>query len=95
MPLEKGSSQAAISHNIETEINHGKDPKQAAAIAYSVAGKSRNKDAITSVGQEQQTRNAFATSQEYALAGRMTKPPLSLDSIKATKITDSKTGRKY
>ena len=37
MPLEKGSSQKTISHNIETEINAGKDPKQAAAIAYSVA----------------------------------------------------------
>lgn len=38
MPLEKGSSQAAISANIATEIRAGKDPKQAAAIAYSVAG---------------------------------------------------------
>jgi hypothetical protein len=41
MPLEKGSSQEVISKNIETEINHGKPPKQAEAIAYSVAGKSR------------------------------------------------------
>jgi 8-oxo-dGTP pyrophosphatase MutT (NUDIX family) len=41
MPLEKGSSQAAISANIATEVNAGKDPKQAAAIAYSVAGKSK------------------------------------------------------
>lgn len=39
MPLEKGKSQAAISHNIGVEINAGKDPKQAAAIAYSEAGK--------------------------------------------------------
>jgi len=37
MPLEKGSSKKAISQNIATEINAGKDPKQAAAIAYSVA----------------------------------------------------------
>jgi len=37
MPLEKGSSQKTISRNIETEINAGKDPRQAAAIAYSVA----------------------------------------------------------
>lgn len=35
--LEAGSSQAAISKNIATEINAGKDPKQAAAIAYSKA----------------------------------------------------------
>ena len=39
MPLEKGSSQETISKNIGTEIRAGKDPKQAAAIAYSVAGK--------------------------------------------------------
>lgn len=38
MPLEKGSSREAISHNIATEIRASKDPKQAAAIAYSVAG---------------------------------------------------------
>ncbi|HET8689610.1 MAG TPA: hypothetical protein VFM18_23615 [Methanosarcina sp.] len=43
-PLEKGSSQETISKNIATEIRHGKDPKQAAAIAYKVAGKSRNDD---------------------------------------------------
>lgn len=40
--LEAGSSRAAISHNIATEINAGKDPKQAAAIAYSKAGESRD-----------------------------------------------------
>lgn len=34
MPLEKGSSKETISHNIATEIRHGHDPKQAAAIAY-------------------------------------------------------------
>lgn len=36
MPLEQGKSEAALQHNIATEIQHGKDPKQAAAIAYSV-----------------------------------------------------------
>ncbi len=42
MPLKKGSSQAIISENIATEIRRGHDPKQAAAIAYKTAGKSRN-----------------------------------------------------
>jgi hypothetical protein len=39
--LKPGSSSEVISKNIETETNSGKDPKQAAAIAYSEAGKSR------------------------------------------------------
>jgi 8-oxo-dGTP pyrophosphatase MutT (NUDIX family) len=39
MPLEEGSSKEAIGKNIATEIDAGKDPKQAAAIAYSVARK--------------------------------------------------------
>lgn len=37
MPLEPGSSQAAISSNIETEVKACRDVKQAAAIAYSKA----------------------------------------------------------
>ena len=34
MPLENGKSQAALQQNIKTEIEAGKEPKQAAAIAY-------------------------------------------------------------
>lgn len=37
MPLLEGSSQETISKNIATEVRAGKDPDQAAAIAYSVA----------------------------------------------------------
>jgi len=43
MPLKKGKSKKTIQQNIATEIRHGKDPKQAAAIAYSVARKSGKK----------------------------------------------------
>jgi hypothetical protein len=43
MPLKKGSSKETIQQNIRKEIEHGKDPKQAAAIAHSVARKSGKK----------------------------------------------------
>lgn len=36
MPLEHSSSKEAFKSNIAAEIKAGKDPKQAAAIAYSV-----------------------------------------------------------
>jgi len=35
MPLEKGSSPEAFSHNVSTEMKAGKPQKQAVAIAYS------------------------------------------------------------
>lgn len=44
MPLVKGTkakSKKGISENIRREVESGKPVKQAAAIAYSVAGKSR------------------------------------------------------
>ena len=43
MPLKSGSSKKTIASNIRTEIKAGKPPKQAAAIAYSKAGKSKGK----------------------------------------------------
>lgn len=45
MPLKKGSSKETIATNIKKEINAGKDPKQAAAIAYRVAGKDSEESA--------------------------------------------------
>ena len=40
MPLESGSSKAAFSKNVATEMNAGKPQKQAVAIAYSKRGDS-------------------------------------------------------
>ena len=43
MPLLKGKSRETISENIRREIKTGKPQRQAIAIAYSEAGKSRKK----------------------------------------------------
>ena len=43
MPLEKGKSRAAFSHNVRTEMKAGKPQKQAVAIAYR---EQRGKDAL-------------------------------------------------
>lgn len=42
MPLKSGSGKRVISSNISTEMHAGKPQKQAIAIAYSKAGKSRH-----------------------------------------------------
>lgn len=43
MPLQKGSSDKAVSENIRRLINEGYKQKQAIAIAFSEAGRSRKR----------------------------------------------------
>ena len=43
MPLKKGSSRKVVSDNIRTELRSGRPKKQAIAIAYAKAKKSRRK----------------------------------------------------
>lgn len=43
MPLQKGKSKRVISRNISELKHSGRPTKQAVAIAFSVAGKSRKK----------------------------------------------------
>lgn len=43
MPLKRGRSKKIIEENIKTEIAHGKPPKQAVAIAYAMAGKTKKR----------------------------------------------------
>lgn len=43
MPLSKSKSKAALQSNIKKEIKAGKEPKQAAAIAYSVQLEAKKK----------------------------------------------------
>ena len=50
MPLLPGKSKEVIGKNIETEIKTEKDPKQAAAIAYSEAGESKKNESLTHRG---------------------------------------------
>jgi hypothetical protein len=41
MPLKRGSSKKVLSSNIRTEVKAGKPKRQAIAIAYAKAGKSK------------------------------------------------------
>lgn len=43
MPLSKGSSKKSMQKNIRTLLSEGYKPKQAVAIAYNVAGRTKKR----------------------------------------------------
>ena len=43
MPLKRGYGKKSIARNIRIEIRHGKNPRQAIAIAMSIARKARRR----------------------------------------------------
>ena len=43
MPLKQSASKKAFEQNIRQEIKHGKNKKQAIAIAYAIKKKNKNK----------------------------------------------------
>lgn len=60
MPLNEGKSNEARSENIATEINAGKDPKQAEAIAYS-----KQRDSLSSLPEVQTAAESAARNSRY------------------------------
>lgn len=71
MPLIQSSSKEALQKNIATEIEAGKDPKQASAIAYSIQKKNDGYDVfgITFVNKSNSYEiwKTYATSKEEAV----------------------------
>ena len=85
MPLIEGKSDKARSENIKTEIEAGKDPKQAAAIAYSVQRKATHaqddKDAF-----RQNLDNLHAIANDcMAYDSRGAKPAMGKDKKRGKK----------
>lgn len=64
MPLIKSTSKQAIGKNTATEIRAGKDPKQAAAIAYSVQreAKKRKKGSGNHSSQIEELGSAYESN---------------------------------
>jgi hypothetical protein len=78
MPLINSSSKEARSENIRREIDAGKDPKQAAAIAYSEQRKARDCLAMERAALD-------AERLQYEMSRILTFPGPELDALTRTK----------
>jgi len=74
MPLEKGKSKKAFTHNVKTEIKAGKPQKQAVAIAYSVkrGGKKRKKKKVAKESIQTEAKKQSATEKSKITVGDKT-----------------------
>jgi hypothetical protein len=77
MPLSRGKSKKAFSHNVEAEMNAGKPQKQALAIAYSMQRRSKK-----------MARGGMAKSSNHKLHPGHGSDPLSM--VKAIMRTRKK-----
>ncbi len=68
MPLSKGKSKAAFSHNVGAEMNAGKPQKQALAIAYSMKRKAKKGYAQGGEVKADEEEMEHGTSKEHFLS---------------------------
>lgn len=65
MPLIQGKSDETRSQNIATEIRAGKDPKQAAAIAYSIQRESQDSSPVSALPETQSAAETASRNEKY------------------------------
>jgi hypothetical protein len=88
MPLQKGSSQATISANIAELIRAGHPPKQAAAIAYSEAGKSTSDATLSILGAKILSLIQSGLGPEKACADALASPDCTMahDHVRSERV---------
>ncbi len=88
MPLTEGYSRKSVSANIGREVAAGKDPKQAAAIAYNVARKAKRESGEDDEDQEESYLDVLQRAKEMendaiaiGLKAMTLAPPEDLDRL--------------